>query len=620
MSVVPALGQPASRTGACLHPRCRWRFAAGGAAVRGQAVARARRSGWRAASGRLSTAPISIAPTLTNYPLRCPGTSESAATAGCVGDLAHRLAHRHAGGAFHWIGDARHESAAAEECTSDLTSTASSRLPARCWPRPECGKRRRRRIALADCGMRGDGTRCSHGRRWPCRSDPRATDRGAGTRPLPKCCSPRRISGRKAVRSPGRMIAMLPAWHPDAAAGRVPRRASRMAAVHVVAPRSLRSLPLDAGALTTCRTCPTTTRRPSTTPWAGALLFWHAFRDGKADARAARHRQPPARSPRINPAELVMITVARPDLRAAQRANPYRIGQDGRPRVLPGPGGIVLQLSGRRALRRPGGRPRRAGRLHPQRQRRSRATRRRQPGAADLRLHRQRRDGRHRPPCRAPAGRSTGKHGGVDTVLVDFPHARRCGAWRSATASRSMPTARACGCSTTAAWRSATPRRGWSRAGGCAAIGGRLRVAGDAPHSRRDHGLRARPQQRGRAATRTSSCSIRRRSGGTASTAALRRPGGDRRRRPPLRPLLSAGHVSIGCVVHSDSTVAGHGPGVVTLLTGPSRAFRLRHDPGANIARILGIRPPAPPRQALPLVMTEARRRAERSLIAAGRA
>ncbi len=61
-------------------------------------------------------------------------------------------------------------------------------------------------------------------------------------------------------------------------------------------------------------------------------------------------------------------------------------------------------------------------------------------------------------------------------------------------------------------------------------------------------------------------------------------------------PSLGAGRVSIGVVVHGDSTVSGHGPGVTVLLTGPRHALRPLHDPQANIAALLGIRAPAAPR------------------------
>ena len=51
------------------------------------------------------------------------------------------------------------------------------------------------------------------------------------------------------------------------------------------------------------------------------------------------------------------------------------------------------------------------------------------------------------------------------------------------------------------------------------------------------------------------------------------------------------GAVSIGIVVHSDCLVAGHGPGVTTLMTSGSSAIRPVIDPSANIADLLQIGP-----------------------------
>ena len=67
------------------------------------------------------------------------------------------------------------------------------------------------------------------------------------------------------------------------------------------------------------------------------------------------------------------------------------------------------------------------------------------------------------------------------------------------------------------------------------------------------------------------------------------------------------GYFAIGCMVHSESTVAGHGPGVVTLLSGPQSAFSVRADTTANVARVLDIRRLSAPRAALPLAARERR-------------
>lgn len=49
------------------------------------------------------------------------------------------------------------------------------------------------------------------------------------------------------------------------------------------------------------------------------------------------------------------------------------------------------------------------------------------------------------------------------------------------------------------------------------------------------------------------------------------------------------GAVSIGIVVHSDCRLAGHGPGITTLMTSPAGLIVPRKDPRANIADLLGI-------------------------------
>ena len=49
------------------------------------------------------------------------------------------------------------------------------------------------------------------------------------------------------------------------------------------------------------------------------------------------------------------------------------------------------------------------------------------------------------------------------------------------------------------------------------------------------------------------------------------------------------GAVTIGIVVHSNSTLAGHGPGVSTLMTCPNSHLRAVANPRANLARILAV-------------------------------
>lgn len=60
-------------------------------------------------------------------------------------------------------------------------------------------------------------------------------------------------------------------------------------------------------------------------------------------------------------------------------------------------------------------------------------------------------------------------------------------------------------------------------------------------------------------------------------------------------PSFRTGRTTLGVVVHGDSTVSGHGPGVAVLVTGPANMFALRRESTANIAGILGIRQVNPP-------------------------
>lgn len=54
--------------------------------------------------------------------------------------------------------------------------------------------------------------------------------------------------------------------------------------------------------------------------------------------------------------------------------------------------------------------------------------------------------------------------------------------------------------------------------------------------------------------------------------------------------VYRAGAITIGVVAHGGSQLAGHGPGVTTLLTSARGAIEPRVDPNANLATILGLR------------------------------
>jgi hypothetical protein len=50
------------------------------------------------------------------------------------------------------------------------------------------------------------------------------------------------------------------------------------------------------------------------------------------------------------------------------------------------------------------------------------------------------------------------------------------------------------------------------------------------------------------------------------------------------------GWIAICLCIHGDSVMTGHGPGILTLMTGPAALLDFEMDPSANIARTLGIR------------------------------
>jgi len=77
-------------------------------------------------------------------------------------------------------------------------------------------------------------------------------------------------------------------------------------------------------------------------------------------------------------------------------------------------------------------------------------------------------------------------------------------------------------------------------------------------------------------------------------------------------PSIKQGRITIGVVVHGDSTASGHGPGVTPLLTGPSSLLRPFRDDNANLAAILGIRNPEPARRVPTLIEREPSRPATR--------
>lgn len=311
---------------------------------------------------------------------------------------------------------------------------------------------------------------------------------------------------------------------------------------------------------------------------------------------------------RINARELVMISVAGEVAAPLERGAPWRIGYDGRPRALPGTGGIVLShrvgdpcvgLAGDHV--EPG--------VSIRNERRAGGS---SPDAANQALQSYSCIGNHAVVTsgRAAGARGvvTGKHGGVDYVLIDFPvetmRRMKVGdqvqVWAYGLGLRltDYPDVAIWNCSPRllARWRPRV-RHGRIHVGVTHLIPARLMGSGLGRNNvhRGDYDIQM-----------SDPAMVRRHRLGTLRF-------GD------LVAILDAdnrygrsrleGHVSIGVIVHGESTVAGHGPGIVSLLSAPAALIQPELRPDANIARYLDIRPPAMPRHSYPLPTRERRER-----------
>jgi hypothetical protein len=310
-----------------------------------------------------------------------------------------------------------------------------------------------------------------------------------------------------------------------------------------------------------------------------------------------------ADAPRMNRDELVAVTVQGQIAHPVGRATPYRIGYDGVPRVLPGTGGIVLN--------------RRIGDLCV-----GLAGDHIEPGVA---LHNNGRevigprDGPNNAlltyacvgnaaqvvsgPARGQRGLVTGKHGGVNHVLVDFPTEvllRLQIGDRIRIVSHGLglrlpghPRIEVLNCAPALIDR-------WGLVERDGAL--HVPVTHSVPARIMGSGLGKNTAWRG-------DYDIQLRFGDlVAITDADVRRG----------PLFRGGRVTIGIIVHGDSTVSGHGPGVTPLLTGPADRLRPVRTPDANLAEIFDVRRAEPPRERQTLAERDRRVRCQlRSALAA---
>lgn len=308
-----------------------------------------------------------------------------------------------------------------------------------------------------------------------------------------------------------------------------------------------------------------------------------------------RLRNAPHGGPRINSDELVAVSVAGQIAHPVGRDNPYRIGYDGVPRVLPGTGGIVLNkrigdpcvgLAGDHI----------------------------EPGVA---LHNNGREvigPRAGPnnaliayacvgnlarvisgPCRGQVGLVTGKHGGVNHVLVDFPTEVLL---RLQIGDRVQIVSHGLGLRLgdypDIHVLNASPRLlcRW----GLRERDGLLRVpvTHRVPSFLMGSGLGKDTACRGDYDIQLADRATRERFflGSLRFGDLVAIIDSDARH----GPLYRQGRVTIGVVVHGDSTVSGHGPGVTALLSGPATLLQPFLDERANLATIFDVRRAAVPK------------------------
>jgi hypothetical protein len=295
-----------------------------------------------------------------------------------------------------------------------------------------------------------------------------------------------------------------------------------------------------------------------------------------------------------------MVAVAGQIAHPVGRANPYRIGNDGIPRVLPATGGIVLNHRiGDRCVGLAGDHI--------------------EPGVA---LHNNQRevvgprDGPNTAlltyacvgnrarvisgPCVGQQGLVTGKHGGINHVLVDFPPAvlRRlqigdriqiyaCGLGLSLL---DHPEITVFNCSP-----ALLKRWGLRKQQGVLQVP----VTHLLPAAIMGSGLGKNTVWRGDVDIQLFDDAIRERYrlGSLRFGDLVAIIHGDTRFGPSYRQS----RITIGIIVHGDSTVSGHGPGVTVLLTGPAQRLRPVYEPEANLAIIFGLRALPPTRTYQPL-------------------
>jgi Domain of unknown function (DUF4438) len=307
--------------------------------------------------------------------------------------------------------------------------------------------------------------------------------------------------------------------------------------------------------------------------------------------------------------ELVVQTVMGQIAHPIGRASPYRIGQDGVPRVLPGTGGISInQRIGDRCVGLAADHVEPGVALH--NNGREIVGPRNGPNTALLTLACVGNGARViSGPCTGETGLVTGKHGGVNHVMVDFPTGvlrRLCigdriqiNAWGAGLRLLDFPEI-------TVSNLAPSLLRRW----GLRSRGGTIEVPVThcVPAFIVGSGLGKNTVWRGDFDLQLFDPTVRDRFhlGSLRFGDLVAVIHSDARFGPSYR----GARITLGVIVHSDSTVSGHGPGVTALLTGPAVLLRPVRVPTANLAVLFDRRRIRPATEYAPLAGRPSRVRA----------
>ncbi|MDR4508922.1 MAG: DUF4438 domain-containing protein [Candidatus Brocadiaceae bacterium] len=311
-----------------------------------------------------------------------------------------------------------------------------------------------------------------------------------------------------------------------------------------------------------------------------------------------------AGEPKTNAGDLVMLTVSGQIAHPLGKSSPYRIGYDGIPRVLPGTGGVVVNYRvGDRCVGLAGDHIESGVSL-----RNNKTEIVGKKNGPNLALLTYSCVGNVAKvitgPCKGKLGTVTGKHGGVENLLVDFPSSvlRRL--------------------------RIGDQIQVYSYGLGLRFTDHpQIKIFSCSPRLIRRWGLRTQTAHVQAPVTHCIPASIM--GSGIGKSNAVRGDydiqlfDPDIRRKYKLETLrfgdfvaiihsdtrfgrsYRGGAITIGIIVHSDSTVSGHGPGVLTLLTATRRHIEPLKDPNANLSIVLGLRKLPAAKAYCPLIQTK---------------